>query len=165
MSTAANCAICAKHQGLGPLAGPIVWEDELVVVTHRPAGDPGGRGVAGYLFVESRRHVDRWQLLTRAEMGAVAEAAWTGARVLSARFATEYVFTMIVGMAVQHFHQHVFVRHPGTPTDIAWSDWGTWPGAPRVPAADLEQLVVELAAGWEDARAGDEDDVPGDGPG
>ncbi|QUF04206.1 hypothetical protein KCV87_33585 [Actinosynnema pretiosum subsp. pretiosum] len=44
------CLICRKHGGEGPLVGPRVWHDDLVVVTHHPAGFPG------HLLVDSRRH-------------------------------------------------------------------------------------------------------------
>lgn len=50
-----ECAICAKHRGAGPLVAPVVWEDDLVVVSH--AGGGGEEpAVLGHLVVESRRH-------------------------------------------------------------------------------------------------------------
>ena len=50
------------------------------------------------------------------------------------------VFSAIVGMAIPHFHQHLFVRHAGTPAEYDWMAGDRWPGAPRGD----EPAVVEL---------------------
>lgn len=124
------CVICAKHCGTGPLVGPVIWSDELVVVSHRPGS------FAGYLFVETRRHVANLDGLTEAEALSVAWAAWVGARALRAELGPESVHSAIAGRAVAHFHQHVFVRHRGTPAGLGWMEVD-WPGAPRVDVAGL----------------------------
>ena len=124
-----ECLICAKHRGSGPLAGPMVFEDDLVVVSHEPGE------VLGHLFVETRRHVATLDLLTVAEAEAVARAVRLVAVGLRAELDPEYVFSAVVGRAVAHFHQHVFVRHRGTPDDLAWHE--DWPEAPTGDAADL----------------------------
>jgi len=36
-----DCPICAKHRGHGPLVGPKVWEDEVLLLSHRPVGADG----------------------------------------------------------------------------------------------------------------------------
>ena len=36
---------------------------------------------------------------------------------------------MVAGLGVAHFHQHVFVRHAGTPTSYGWCE--PWPDAPH----------------------------------
>jgi diadenosine tetraphosphate (Ap4A) HIT family hydrolase len=116
--------------------GPIVWSDELVVVSHRPGSFPG------YLFVETRRHVSSLDELTESEALGVARAAWSGARALRAELEPESVHSAIAGRSVAHFHQHVFVRHRGTPAELGWMDVD-WPGAPR---ADLAGLCGRLSA-------------------
>ncbi|PPK92669.1 diadenosine tetraphosphate (Ap4A) HIT family hydrolase [Kineococcus xinjiangensis] len=148
MDVGTGCAICAKHRGEGPLVGPLVWSDDLVVVSHRPVSSPGTGVAPGYLFVESRRHVERWQHLTREEAMAVAEAGWIASRVLAGHFATPHVFSAIVGMGVAHFHQHVFLRPASTPGSVPWPESGTWPGAVTVTADELDLLVDELASTW-----------------
>ena len=124
-----GCPICAKHRGDGPLVGPIVWSDDLVVVSHRPGG------MLGYLFVETRRHVATLDSLTVAEAEAVARAARSVAVGLRAELDPLFVFSAIVGRAVAHFHQHVFVRHRGTPDALAWDK--EWSEAPTGDAARL----------------------------
>jgi ATP adenylyltransferase len=130
------CPICAKHSGTGPLVGPVIWADELAVVSHRPGAFPG------YLFVETRRHVANLDGLTEAEALTVARAAWVAARALRAELAPESVHSAIAGRAIDHFHQHVFVRHRGTPAEVGWMDVD-WPGAPR---ADVDLLCGRLSA-------------------
>jgi len=142
-----TCPICAKHAGHGPLSGgAVIAEDELVVVTHRPVDAATGLGVAGYAFVETRRHVARWNGLNPAEIDAVARAASRVARALSVEFGTDLVMSAVVGLSVLHFHQHVFVRHPGTPADLQWFRSGEWPGAPQRTADELAALAARLAS-------------------
>ncbi|AXB48853.1 histidine triad (HIT) protein [Amycolatopsis albispora] len=119
--------------------GPVLWEDDLLVVSHRPLGD---LAFPGYLFVETRRHVAALDALEPAEVGAVARAAWLAARALRAELAPQHVFSAIAGRQVAHFHQHVFARHAGTPEHIGWMD--PWPGAPRVTATELDALCARL---------------------
>jgi ATP adenylyltransferase len=130
------CPICAKHRGEGPLVGPVVWADELVVVSHRPGDFPG------YLFVETRRHVAHLDGLTETEALGVARAAWVAARALQAELELDSVHSAIAGRGIAHFHQHVFVRHLGTPAEVGWMDVD-WPGAPR---ADVGLLCGRLSA-------------------
>jgi ATP adenylyltransferase len=127
------CPICAKHRGAGPLVSPEVWSDGQVVVTHRPEPD-----LRGYLFVEPRRHVASLDALAESEALAIARAVWVAARALRAELDVESVHTFVAGRSVAgvHFHQHVFVRHRGTPAGRGWLDVD-WPGAPRGDLAEL----------------------------
>ncbi|MFE6612422.1 HIT family protein [Amycolatopsis sp. NPDC057786] len=131
-----ECAICVKHRGEGPLVGPVVWAGGTVVVSHRPGDFPG------YLFVETRRHVAALDELNSDEVSAVSRAAWCAARGLRAELAPEHVFSAIAGRSVAHFHQHVFVRHQGTPAEIGWMDGPSWTGAPVI---DIALLCRRLA--------------------
>lgn len=138
-----GCAICAKHRGEGPLVGPLIWQDDLLVVTHRPVGEELTGG-PGHVFVETRRHVASLADLAAGEVDAVARAVWLVARGLRAALNPEYVFSAVVGRQVAHFHQHVFVRHRGTPDDVGWMDGHLWPGAPRVSSDAIVELCGRL---------------------
>lgn len=76
-----TCAICAKHRGTGPLVSPRIFEDDFVVVSHRPP-PPHGRSVPGYVFVETRRHVSGLPSLSEPEALAIAHAVWCVSRAL-----------------------------------------------------------------------------------
>ena len=69
------CFVCAKHRGDLPVPGGLVWEDELVVATHRILTTPKGETVRevylGHLVVEPRRHVAELAELTDSEASAM----------------------------------------------------------------------------------------------
>ncbi len=79
------CPICAKHRGEGPLAGPKVFEDEHVVVSHRPVGEDA-TAFLGYLFVESRRHVPFLDGLTDTEASAITRTGSLGRKRVRCRW-------------------------------------------------------------------------------
>ncbi len=135
-----GCPICQKHQGQGPLAGPVIYEDDLVFVAHRATGS------LGYAFVESRRHAAHLEDLTDAEAAAVGRASARLARGLREELRPAFVHTAVVGMGVAHFHQHVFVRHLGTPEHHSW--WGAWRDA---PVGDPQELARRLGGYFDSA--------------
>ncbi|MFG1794869.1 HIT family protein [Nocardia sp. NPDC049149] len=139
-----ECAICAKHRGVGALVGPVVFEDDLVVVTHRPLAN--NTPVPGYLFVETRRHTPSVSTLTDAEASAVGWAVTRAARAIQHELAPEFVFSAVTGRSVVHFHQHVFARPLGTPPAIPWPDTDSWPEGPRITATELTPLIARLAS-------------------
>ncbi|WP_433284062.1 HIT family protein [Micromonospora sp. CA-244673] len=140
---AEDCLICQKHRGEGALVGPLVWEGREVIVTHRPVARDSPTFL-GYLFVETRRHAASLDALTESEAMAVARAAWVGARALRSELGPEFVFSAIAGRQVAHFHQHLFVRHPGTPVQHGWMDVDDWAEAPRGDGARVAALCARL---------------------
>lgn len=138
-----DCRICAKHRGEGPLAGPQVWADEHLLVTHRPVGGDGTT-VLGYLYVDSRRHVPYLDDLGDAETVAIARTVKRAARGLRTELGADFVFSAIIGMGIPHFHQHLFVRHAGTPARYDWMAGDQWPDAPRGSTADVVDLCLRL---------------------
>jgi ATP adenylyltransferase len=140
-----DCRICAKHRGEGPLVGPEVWTDGYSLVSHRPV-DADGTAVLGYLYVETRRHVPYLADLTDAEAEAIARTVRRAARGLRIELGADFVFSAIIGMGIPHFHQHLFVRHPGTPAEYDWMAGDQWPDAPRGSTAEITELCVRLAA-------------------
>ena len=136
-----GCLICAKHRGEGPLVGPRVWEDEHMLVSHRPVGEDGTT-VLGYLYVETRRHVPYLADLSDAEAEVIGRTVRRAARGLRTELGADFVFSAIAGMGIAHFHQHLFVRHAGTPAEYGWMAGDQWPDAPRGPTP----MVVELCS-------------------
>lgn len=103
----------------------VLDDDALVVVAHMPTG------ALGHLLVVTRRHASYVADLTDEEATAVGRAVGTAARALRAEFDPEYVHSAIIGTGVAHFHQHLSVRHRGTPAEVAWHEVDEWEGAPR----------------------------------
>ncbi len=139
-----TCLICAKFRGEGALAGPCVWENDLVRVSHLL---PGERPVVlGHLIVETRRHAVHLDGLTDAEAAAVGLAARNAARALRAEFDVVYIHSAIINAALEHFQQHVYVRHHGTPEEYQWHRVDEWPAAPQGDAAGVATFSRRLAA-------------------
>lgn len=142
--TGEDCPICAKHRGVGSLlGGPLIWQDDHVLVFHRPPGKTG-QVFLGHLFIETRRHAPYLDELTDAEATTVGWAAARGAKALRHTLDPEAVFSAIVGRGVPHFHQHVFARHRGTPRELDWMAGNEWADAPHGDAAELAHLADRL---------------------
>lgn len=133
-----GCPICAKHRGGGPLQGPVVYADDLVVVTHR------ADGLLGHAFVETRRHVRGLEDLTDTEAEVVGRLTARLARALKRELGAERVHAFVAGRQVDHFHQHVLARPPGAPPAQPW--WSPWTEGPHGDAVELaESLAPQLA--------------------
>jgi ATP adenylyltransferase len=133
-----DCPICAKHRGEGPLQGPVMYADDLVVVSHR------GDGLLGHAFVETRRHVRGVDELTDAEAEAVGRLTSRLAGALRRELGAERVHTFVAGLEIPHFHQHVLARLPGTPASRPW--WSPWTEGPHGDVYELaESIAPELA--------------------
>jgi diadenosine tetraphosphate (Ap4A) HIT family hydrolase len=137
-----ECPICAKHRGEGPLNGPEIWRDDLVVVGHTPARDEPV--LLGYLFIESLRHAAYLDDLTDVEAAAVGSSARRAALALRAELDLEHVFSAVIGRGIPHFHQHVFPRYRGTPAETDWHDANGWAGSPRGGEPEIEALASRL---------------------
>jgi ATP adenylyltransferase len=140
-----GCLICAKHRGEGPLGGFRVWENEHSLVFHRPV-DGSGTTMPGYLFVESRRHVPYLADLTDEEAAAIGRTVRRAAAGLRAELDADFVFSAVAGMSQAHFHQHLFVRHRGTPAEYGWMSGDEWPEVPRHSDQKINDLCVRLRA-------------------
>jgi ATP adenylyltransferase len=128
-----SCPVCRKHRGAGDLVGPVLHEDDLVVVSLRVDGP------AGYAFVEPRRHVGGLEGLSDAEAAAIGRATTRLARALAAELAVERVHSFVAGLGVDHLHQHVYVRPAGTLAEVPW-----WPPTALPDPLDQEALAVRL---------------------
>lgn len=129
------------------MGGPLIWDDDNVLVYHKPPGRDG-RVFLGHLFVETRRHASYLDELTDAEAATVGWAVARSARALRQTFDPEAVFSAVVGRGVPHFHQHVFARHRGTPRELDWMAGDEWADAPRGDAAELAHLADRLRPGF-----------------
>ncbi|MFI6210455.1 HIT family protein [Nocardia brasiliensis] len=138
-----ECQVCTKHRGLSPLLRPLIYTDDLVIVTHRSLGRR--QPVPGYLLIETRRHTPNLASLTDQEAAAVGRATTRAARALQQELAPESVFSTVTGRSVPHFHQRVFARPPGTPAAIPWHDVDSWSDGPRITATDLISLCARLS--------------------
>lgn len=136
-----TCPICLKHRGEGPLIGPLVYEDDLVLVSHRATGG------LGYVFLETRRHVAYLDSLTPDEAARVGRVRSRLALGLRAELDLEFVHTMVTGRGVSHFHEHVLGRYADTPSDTPW-----WELSSTAPQGDVAAFARRLGAYVDSSR-------------
>jgi diadenosine tetraphosphate (Ap4A) HIT family hydrolase len=91
-----------------------VGEDDLVLVSHIPAG-PDRLAYLGHLFVEPRRHAPGLADLSDAEARAVGWWCMRASRALCEAAGAEHVYAQVIGDKVPHLHVHLLPRYPGTP--------------------------------------------------
>lgn len=137
------CPICAGHRGKGPLVAPVVWRDDLVWVKH--VVDRAMPVPLGHLVVETARHTTYVDSLTDEEAAALGVARLRAAIALRAELDAEAVHAYLSNRALEHVHEHVVVRHRGTPDTLPWHEVTEWTGTPRGDLADVETLCERLA--------------------
>ena len=136
------CAICEKHEGKGLLVGEVLYEDEMLFVSHAPEGVVDG--YLGYFFVDARRHVRGLAELEEAEAIAVALMLSRLARALEKEGA-EHVYAFVFNH-IPHHHVHVVARYPGTPREYWGPRVDEWPDAARGGEAEIAALCNRLRA-------------------
>ncbi|HEY7595957.1 MAG TPA: HIT domain-containing protein [Actinophytocola sp.] len=142
----ASCFICDKQSdpGFDPVGG-----DELAVVSHVLPGAPGrgpGPVYLGHLVIEPRRHAPGLADITDAEGAAIGTWAARVSRALRAAGA-EHVYSMVAGHQVDHLHQHLIPRYPGTPREYWWPPrMDEWSGAKLGGVDEITQVVRGLRA-------------------
>ncbi|MGH9228417.1 MAG: HIT family protein [Acidimicrobiales bacterium] len=133
------------------MPGGLVWEDELVVATHRimvtPKGEAVGEVYLGHLVVEPRRHAAELADLTDAEASAIGVALARLSGSLMSVLPIEHIYAMVVGDEVPHVHLHLLPRYVGTPREYWWDRVDEWPDAPRGDEHAVGKLVERLRVG------------------
>lgn len=136
-----DCTLCEALEGAARGDMHVVWDDDpLVVVAHVSPG------ALGHLLVVTRRHAPYVVDLTDDEAATVGRTVAWSARALRAEFDPEYVFSGVIGTGVAHFHQHLSVRHRGTPAEVQWHEVDEWDGAPSGGPDEIAALCSRLRA-------------------
>ena len=138
----ADCPICAKHRGEGPLGGELVARLDGFRIYHAQPGEDG-RASLGYLFIESERHAPHLDDLTDEEAMALGRLRTRLARALRAEVGAPQVFSAVIGRNIEHFHEQVVTRFADTPADVPWHQSDEY--APRADAEQVADLARRLA--------------------
>ncbi len=62
-----DCFVCQKHRGEIDVPGGVIYEDDLVYVSHQAMAEGQSTAYPGVLFVEPKRHAPGLADLTDAE--------------------------------------------------------------------------------------------------
>lgn len=141
-----ECMVCRKHRGELPPPGGVIYEDDLIYVSHSLLWGEETEHYLGHLFVEPKRHVPEIAHLTEEESQAIGLYTSRAARALMETVGVEHVYAFIFGDGVPHVHVHVIGRYPGTPREY----WGVkvdeWPEAPTGDEAAIAQVAARIRA-------------------
>ncbi len=139
-----DCFVCRKHQGEIDVPGGIIYQDDLVYVSHQAMGEGQSTAYPGVLFVEPKRHAPGLADLTDAEAERVGLLTSRLARVLQATEDVERIYTAVLGHHVDHLQVWIFPRYRGTPPEL----WGTgvfqWEDAPKADEDAIRALCQRI---------------------
>lgn len=114
-----ECVICLKHRGEGPLTGQLIARVDEFWVYHARTDDEG-RSPLGWLFIESDRHAPYIWDLGEDESANLGRLRTRLAQALRQEFDAEVVITLVIGMGIAHFHEHLIPRMRGASADLPW---------------------------------------------
>ena len=147
-----DCFVCLKHLRLESDNGCLIFENDLVVVSHALLFGEEKDHYLGHAFVETKRHVSGIDDLTKTEAEAIGWFASLTARALVATMGFEHIYTFVLGDHVPHFHMHVIGRYPETPREYWGNKVDEWPGAPRGNETQINQIAQKLRYYFEQLR-------------
>ncbi|MBN2045623.1 MAG: HIT family protein [Anaerolineales bacterium] len=138
------CLVCRKHRGQYDLAGGIIYEDDLVFISHAQLWGDEKEHYLGHVFVESKRHVAEIADLTDQESQALGLFTSRTAKALLCTQGMEHVYSFFIGDGVPHVHIHVIGRYPHTPKEYWGPKVDEWPKAPKGTTREIEQVATRL---------------------
>lgn len=139
-----ECLVCRKHKGEIDIPGGVIYENDLIFISHAPLWGNEKEHYLGHVFVESKRHVAELAELTEQEAQAIGLFTSRVAKALLQTESMEHVYTFFIGDGVPHVHIHVIGRYPNAPREF----WGVkvdeWPDAPKGTAIEIEQVATRV---------------------
>jgi diadenosine tetraphosphate (Ap4A) HIT family hydrolase len=101
------------------LSGQLIAHADGFLIYHAMT-DEEGRSPLGYLFIESERHTPYLWDLIDDEAQNLGRLQTRLARALRDEPGAEFVITLVLGLGIAHFHQHLLPRMPGTARNLPW---------------------------------------------
>jgi histidine triad (HIT) family protein len=141
-----SCVVCRKHHSEVIVPGGIIFDNELISISHAQFFGDEKYHYLGHLFVETKRHVAELGDLTEAEAREIGFQVSRAARALTVTLNVEHVYAFAIIDGVPHVHIHVIGRYPGTPREYWGPRVDEWPEAPRGDEVEITQLVERIRA-------------------
>ncbi len=141
-----DCLVCRKHRGEVAVPGGIIFENDLISISHAQLWGEEQDHYLGHVFVESKRHVPELADLSAPEAQAIGLYTSRVAKALLQTEGMEHVYSFFIGDGVPHVHVHVIGRRPGAPREYWGQKVDEWPEAPRGGEAEIAQVAARLRA-------------------
>ncbi len=145
-TTTPECLVCRKQRGEVATPGGIIFEDDLISISHAQLWGEEKDHYLGHVFVESRRHVPELADLTDQEAQAIGLYVSRVAKAMLQTEGVDHVYSFFIGDGVPHVHVHVIGRYPGAPREYWGPKVDDWPDAPRGGEAEIAQVAARLRA-------------------
>lgn len=137
-----ECLFCRIQQGLIPVAGGPIYEDERVYAHHFHTD--AWPAYLGHLLLETTRHTPDFAELTACESQAIGLQVARLSKALKACTGAEKVYVTFYGEATPHLHIHLTARYPDAPAEYLRGNVEDWPAAPKGNWDDVAALSQRL---------------------
>ncbi len=144
--TPADCLVCRKHRGEVAAPGGVIYEDDVIFVSHAQLWGIEQTHYLGHVFIEPKRHTPELADLNEAEARVVGLFTSRVAQALMQVLGVDHVYSFVIGDGVPHVHVHVIGRYPGAPREYWGPKVDEWPAAPKGDEAQLAQVASQLRA-------------------
>ena len=142
--TATDCLVCAKHRGETLLAGGIIFENDLLSISHAQLFGDEKDHYLGHLFIESKRHVAEYADLTDEEARQIGLWVKRLSQALLATLDMDHVYAFMIVDGVPHVHLHIIGRYRGAPREYWGPRVDDWPEAPRGGAEEIAEVAESI---------------------
>ena len=139
-----ECLVCRKHRGEVIVPGGVIYENDLIYISHAQLWGEEKDHYLGHVFVESKRHVAELADLTEIEAQVIGLYTSRVAKALLHTEGMEHIYAFVIGDGVPHVHVHVIGRYPGAPREYWGPKVDEWPEAPRGKESEIEQVAARL---------------------
>ena len=145
------CGVCRLHGDPDARQRWQIGGDDLWLLRHHPDPAP----LAGWLLLDSARHLGGPVDFTSAEAAAWGRAVQAASRLVRQLTGCERVYAIAFGEGARHLHQHLIPRHAAEEASEAWAVADLYRAVAdgRRPAADpaaVEALVQQARTLWKD---------------
>ena len=145
-STSNECFVCCKHRGEVNIPGGVIYENDLIFISHAQLWGDETEHYLGHVFVEPKRHIAEVADLTDGEAQAIGLYTTRVANALLHTESMKHIYIFVIGDGVPHVHYHVIGRYPGTPREYWGSKVDDWPDAPKGNEAEIAQVADRIRA-------------------
>lgn len=135
-----NCLICKKQNN----NQDIVYQNDLLYVSHFIPHPDKQDNYLGYYFIESKRHFTGIHNATDEEMIAISIMLRNLSKAVMSILDIKHVYSFIIGEGVDHFHLHVVVRYKNAPKEYWCQKVDEWPQAPRGGTKEIRDLNDQI---------------------
>ena len=141
-----ECFVCRKHRGEVDIPGGVIYENDLIYISHAQLWGEEKEHYLGHVFVEARRHVAEVADLTEEEAQMIGVYTSRIAKALLHTENMEHIYIFVFGDGVPHVHYHVIGRYPGAPREYWGPKVDEGPEAPKGDETEIAQVADRLRA-------------------